>query len=72
MPQVIGCDDELRVIEMTIVGRPFVLDLAAAYLDRRPEFADDVWADWESGKEAKTGCKPALHGPRGLKWSART
>ncbi len=50
VPQVIGCDDELRVIEMTIVGRPFVLDFAAAYLDRRPEFADDVWADREAEK----------------------
>ena len=32
VPQLIGCDDELRVIEMTIVARPFVLDFAAAYL----------------------------------------
>jgi len=50
VPQLLGCDDELRVIEMTIVKRPFVLDFAGAYLDLRPEFPADVWADWEVDK----------------------
>jgi hypothetical protein len=27
-----------------------VLDFAGAYLDRRPEFPPDVWADWEVEK----------------------
>ena len=27
--------------------RPFILDFAGAYLDGRPEFSSDVWADWE-------------------------
>src|SRR4051794_16787129 len=47
VPQFLGCDDELRVIEMTIVQRPFVLDFAAAYLNSRPEFPAEVWEDWE-------------------------
>lgn len=46
VPQLIGFDDELRVTEMTVVKRPFVLDFAAAYLDKRPEFPEEVWADW--------------------------
>jgi hypothetical protein len=50
VPQVIGQDDDLRVLEMTIVERPFVLDFAGAFLDARPEFAADVWADWEVEK----------------------
>jgi len=50
VPQLTGFDDELRVIEMTIVERPFALDFAAAYLDRSPEFSDDVWAVWEEEK----------------------
>jgi hypothetical protein len=50
VPQLIGFDDELRVIEMTVVKRPFVLDFAAAYLDVRPEFPEDVWAQWEADK----------------------
>jgi hypothetical protein len=35
---------------MTIVDRPFVLDFAAAYLDRRPEFPAEIWAEWEAEK----------------------
>jgi len=42
VPQLIGTDDELFVIEMTIVTRPFVLDFAGAYLDKRPEFSEDI------------------------------
>ena len=50
VPQLIRADDELNVIEMTIVTRPFVLDFAGAYLDRRPDFPDEIWAEWESEK----------------------
>ncbi len=50
VPLVIGWEDGLRVIEITIVKRPFVLDFAGAYLDARPEFAEGVWKDWEAEK----------------------
>lgn len=50
VPQLVGSDDELRVLEMTIVKRPFVLDFAGAYLDARPEFPEDVWTEWEEEK----------------------
>ncbi len=50
VPQLIAADDSLRVIQMTIVARPFVLDFAAAYLDSRPEFSEEVWGDWEKEK----------------------
>jgi hypothetical protein len=50
VPQLIHSDDTLLVLEMTIVERPFVLDFAGAYLDVRPEFPADVWADWEAEK----------------------
>jgi len=50
VPQLIASDDDLRVIQMTIVARPFVLDFAAAYLDRRPDFSEEIWADWEKEK----------------------
>ena len=42
VPQLIAWDDELNILEMTIVKRPFVLDFAAAYLDKRPEFPAEV------------------------------
>lgn len=50
VPQFLGCDDDLRVIEITIVQRPFVLDFAGAHLDARPEFAAEIWSDWEVEK----------------------
>lgn len=50
IPQFIQADDNLRIIEMTIVTRPFVLDFAGAYLDAPPEFSDEIWAERESGK----------------------
>jgi hypothetical protein len=50
VPQLLRFDDELRVLEMTIVRRPFILDFAGAYLEQRPEFSTDVWAQWEAEK----------------------
>ena len=50
VPQFIRADDDLCVIEMSIVTRPFVLDFAGAYLDAPPHFSEEIWADWEAGK----------------------
>jgi hypothetical protein len=50
VPQLLGFQDDLRAIEMTIVKRPFVLDFAGAHLDTRPQFPEEVWADWEAEK----------------------
>ena len=50
VPQLLGYDDDLRVLEMTIVKRPFVLDFAGAYLAARPKFPEGVWVDWEADK----------------------
>jgi hypothetical protein len=49
VPQLIAFNDDLRIIEMTIVKRPFVLDFAGASLDSRPELPDEV-ARLGSGK----------------------
>lgn len=50
VPRLLGHDDELLVIEMTIVARPFVLDFAGAYLDSPPIFPADImeerYAHW--------------------------
>jgi hypothetical protein len=50
VPQFLRADDGLRVIEMTIVTRPFVLDFAGAWLDAPPSFSDEIWAHWETEK----------------------
>ena len=51
VPQLIRTDDELLILEMTIVTRPFVLDFAGAYLDAPPRFSDEIWAEWEFGRQ---------------------
>jgi hypothetical protein len=51
VPQLVRADDPLRVIEMSIVTRPFVLDFAGAYLDASPEFPEEIWNDWEATKQ---------------------
>ena|SRR5439155_2659934 len=50
VPQLLRYDDALRVLEITIVKRPFVLDFAGAYLDRAPDFPEEVWDDWRADK----------------------
>jgi hypothetical protein len=50
VPQLLGADAELRILEMTIVERSFVLDFAGAHLDARPQFPEEVWRDWEAEK----------------------
>jgi len=52
VPQLIRFDDELRIIEMSIVARPFVLDFAGAWLDTPPDFPEETWAEWEAEARA--------------------
>jgi hypothetical protein len=53
VPQMLGYDDEFKVIEMTAVTPPYVLDFAGAYLDGPPDFSEEVLAEWESDKQAQ-------------------
>lgn len=55
MPQLLDWDDELLVIEMTVVGRPFLLDFADSYLDEAPEFPAEVLEQWHDEKVAEFG-----------------
>jgi hypothetical protein len=45
VPRLLNYGDLLLIIEMSIVSRPFVLDFAGAYLDKAPEFSEEVMAD---------------------------
>jgi hypothetical protein len=60
VPQFIRADEELEVIEMTIVTRPFVLDFAGAYVWARPDFPEEVWAEWEAEKQEQFGTRWAV------------
>lgn len=57
VPQLIRCDEGLLVIEMTVVGKPFLLDFAGAYLDAPPEFPEEIWTEWEAEKVEQFGAR---------------
>jgi len=57
VPQLIHHDDRLWVVEMGIVSRPFVLDFAGAYLDRRPDYPDEVLEEWQEEKLEQFGAE---------------
>ena len=57
VPELLGHDDELWVIEMTIVGQPFVLDFAGAYLDRPGDYSEEVWEHWRNEKMEQFGSR---------------
>ena len=57
VPEMLHYDDELWVIQMTVVSRPFVLDFAGAYLDEPPDFSEDVMADWRAEKAEQFGSR---------------
>lgn len=43
---LLAYDDSLLALEMTTVSPPFCLDFGGAYLDRPPDYSDEVWDDW--------------------------
>ena len=47
VPQLIDFNEDLQIIEMTIVRKPFLLDFAKSYLDTEPDFSNDRWEEWE-------------------------
>ncbi|HWA97076.1 MAG TPA: hypothetical protein VG713_01225 [Pirellulales bacterium] len=53
VPQLIGSNDDLLVIEMRIVTAPYVLDFAKAYLDERPDFSAEKWEAWREECEER-------------------
>lgn len=55
VPQLLGYDNELWVIDMEIVTRPFVLDFADAYLDEPPDYPAEVLAEWRIEKREQFG-----------------
>lgn len=55
VPQLLGVDEDLRILEMSIVTRPFVLDFAGAYLDVKPSFTPEIWEEWEAKRREEYG-----------------
>jgi hypothetical protein len=55
VPRLVSLDNELQVVEITIVNPPFVLDFAGAYLDIPPDYSDEILADWRAEKIEQFG-----------------
>lgn len=55
VPELIDYNDNLLIIEMTIVQPPFILDFGKAYLDSKPPYFYDahVMRDWEEGEQER-------------------
>lgn len=50
VPRLLGWNDDLLVIEMTIVYPPFVVDFAHATVDEPFPFTDEALSDWWAEK----------------------
>ena len=57
LPQLIGSDGNLLVIEMTIVFPPCILDFAKSYVDHAPDFSQEVLDDWQAETESLFGAR---------------
>ncbi len=51
VPSLIDYDEELLVVEMTIVMPPYVLDFAGARLQRRHRYSEEDLAEWKRDKQ---------------------
>lgn len=54
IPQLLGADDDLWVIEMTIVSPPYILDFGKAHL-MRPDFSIEAIEDYEAEAQDSFG-----------------
>lgn len=57
VPLLLGWDEELLAIQMTIVAPPFLLDFAGARLDRPFEFGPVALEEWRAEKQEMFGAR---------------
>lgn len=59
IPNLLDYDDQRKIIEMTVVSPPFIVDFGGAYLDNYPEHASskDARMIWESEKQEQFGSR---------------
>lgn len=55
VPALLGFDDELWAVEMSIVSPPYVLDFAGASVDQRREYPQEVLDEWMADKREQFG-----------------
>jgi hypothetical protein len=57
VPQLLGFDPELLIVEISLVRPPFILDFAGAYLDQPPDFDDEALVEQEARNAELFGLK---------------
>ena len=55
VPQLLDCNDDLRIIEMSVVSKPYLLDFAGVSLDHPMDFSEELWLEWEAQKREQFG-----------------
>jgi hypothetical protein len=48
VPSLLGCSDQLRVIEIDLVLPPYIIDFAKVRIDRPPDFPEEVIQHYEA------------------------
>ena len=51
VPELLNADDELLILQISLVPRPFVLGFASAYLDELPAWFPPLSREWWADKE---------------------
>ena len=49
VPRFVNCDDDLQIIEITVVHPPFLLDFGKAYIDSPSPYTPIELAEWRRG-----------------------
>lgn len=66
--RLLAYDDDLWIVEMTIVSPPFALDFAGAYLDQKPDYPPEVMDEWRLEKAEQFG-EPHWSRVQALMWA---
>jgi hypothetical protein len=48
VPQLMGVNEDLMIVEMRLVTPPYLLDFGKAYLDTSPEYPVESMEEWEA------------------------
>ncbi len=51
IPSLVNWDDELRIVEMTLVSPPCMLDFGKVYFDEPPMYEEGVWEETMASRE---------------------
>jgi len=55
VPQLMGHNDELFIVEMHLVTPPYLLDFGKAHLDSKPDFPAETMEEWEQEGQENFG-----------------